>query len=65
LGHRVGDVKTNKRWVERAQGPVPGEIEKKGELKGECSESAGLNDSSGRQSRGLRAFSDVSQIAVQ
>ena len=32
---------------------------------GDYSESAGMNDSSGQQSRGLRAFSDLSQFAVQ
>jgi hypothetical protein len=38
---------------------------KKGEEKGESSGNAVLNDSSGLQSRGLRACSDVSQFAVQ
>jgi hypothetical protein len=41
------------------------EIKKKGGKMGDYSESAGMNDSSGQQSRGLRAFSDVSQFAVQ
>jgi hypothetical protein len=39
--------------------------EKEGELEEDSSESIGVDDSSGRQSRGLRAYSDVSQFAVQ